>query len=115
MGRSQREKGKRGERDARDLVRELWQAPNCIRSAQVSGSFAADLLHGPAELHLEVKRYSRIAAIRWLEQAEKDSEQSGDVPTVLFREDGNTDWYVAIPMKDAERFARTLLRHLDTV
>ena len=110
MGKASRDKGKRGEREARDVVRSMWRSPNCIRSAQVSGSFASDLMYGPEGLHLEVKRYARIAAVRWLEQAQNDSK--GDVPVVLFKEDRG-EWYIAMPIDRSEEFSRTLIKHLD--
>lgn len=72
-------------------------------------------MYGPAGLHLEVKRIARIGALRYINQAATDATPSGDVPTVLMREDGDTDWYVMVPMKRAEEFARTLLRHLDAL
>ena len=45
MAINSRAKGKRGELQARDAVREHWAAPGCIRAAQGAGAFAADLLH----------------------------------------------------------------------
>jgi len=80
-----RRKGKRGELEARDLVREHWHSPKCIRSAQVSGKYAADLLEGPPGLHLEVKLVSKIGAMKYYRQAEDDAK-SNEVPVVLMRE-----------------------------
>ena len=111
MGKRSRDKGKTGERDARDKVRDLWNSPECQRSAQACGSFSADLLGGPPGLHLEVKRYARIVPSDWVQQATDDSRKSGDVPVVLCREDRG-DWNVIIPMERAEEFARALIRHM---
>lgn len=107
-----REKGKVAERQARDAVRVYWNSPECYRSAQACGSFSADLLGGPPGLHLEVKHYSGIAALRFLRQAEKDA-QGGAVPVVLMRENGEVEWTVMVRMKDTEAFARKLIGALD--
>ena len=55
-----RQKGKRGELEARDAVREHWSSPQCIRAAQANGAFSADLLHALPDTHVEVKRRKRI-------------------------------------------------------
>lgn len=111
MGKASRNKGKRGEREARDFVRDAWRSPRCVRSAQVSGLFTSDLMYGPPGLYLEVKRYRRIVALDFLEQAKQDSDGEG-VPVVLMREDGG-DWAVMIPADKAVEFARTLGRHME--
>jgi len=110
MGKASRDKGKRGERDARNFVRKEWQAPNCIRSAQVSGSFSSDVMYGPDGIHIEVKFYKRIAACRWMEQAEEDAKE-GEVPMVMFRENGG-QWYVAMPFDKTVQFTELLQAHL---
>lgn len=116
MGKASRDKGKVGEREARDKVRALWNSPDCQRSAQVSGLFVSDVSGGPEGLHLEVKRYKKIAACRFMEQAIEDSgghgSAEGSVPTVLMREDFG-DWHVMVRMEDAEDFARRLLARID--
>ena len=106
-----RQKGKVAERQARDAVRSLWNCPDCYRSAQACGSYSAELLGGPEGLHLEVKHYSGIAALKFLRQAETDAGPE-ETPVVLMRENGETEWTVMVRMKDAERFARALLRSL---
>ena len=111
VGKASRDKGKRGEREARDLVREQWQSPNCQRSAQVSGTFCADLLGGPEGLHLEVKRYKRIVALDFLEQAKEDSDEDA-TPLVVMREDGG-EWALMVPFDRSVEFARRILAHLE--
>lgn len=113
MGKASRDKGKRGEREARDFVRDAWLCPQCQRSAQVSGLFNSDLMYGPPGLHLEVKRYARIVALDFLKQAEEDSAlQDGGIPIVLMREDGG-DWAVLLRAEKAVDFARTLRDHME--
>lgn len=97
-----RQKGARGERDARDAVREHWHAPDCIRAAQSCGAWAADLLHGLPGFHVEVKRYKRIAALHFYRQAVRDC--AGLTPIVLMREDGDTNWYVMFDIKHSGEF-----------
>ena len=110
MGKASRDKGKRGEREARDMVRDHWDSPKCIRSIQVSGTYAADLLYGPPGLHLEVKRYAKIGAVRFMEQAERDARED-DIPLVLLREDQGR-WYVMVPLSQSVDFARRIQEHM---
>lgn len=105
-----RDKGKRGELEARDQVRQHWSCPNCVRSAQVSGKFSADLLGGPDGLHLEVKRYAKIAAMDFMEQAVRDSKDL--IPVVLMRENDG-DWVMMVRLQDSVGFSRKLLEHLN--
>ena len=107
MGKASRDKGKRGELEARDMVREYWNSPKCVRSAQVSGQFAGDLMYGPHGLHLEVKRYKRIVSSDFMVQAQED-QQPGEVPVVLSRQDGR-GWDVTFPMNQTRAFLRLLV------
>lgn len=110
MGKASRDKGKRGEREARDQVRELWSCPGCVRTAQVSGKYAGDLMGGPEGLHLEVKRYKRIVSYDWMIQASEDKAPE-EVPVVLSKEDRGA-WCLTIPLEDSVEFARRLLGHI---
>lgn len=105
---SSRAKGKRGELEARDQVRVHWHCPQCTRAAQVSGKFSADLLGGPPGLHLEVKRHKRIAALGFMEQAERDAGKD-ECPVVLMREDHRAEWFVLFCIEDTERFVAAYL------
>lgn len=97
-----RQKGARGERDARDAVREHWNSPKCIRAAQANGAFSADLLHALPNAHVEVKRYKRIAALKFYRQAQRDC--GSELPIVLMREDGDTNWFVLFKIQDTGDF-----------
>lgn len=109
MGKPSRDKGKRGELEARDKVRDLWGCPNTQRSAQVSGKYSCDLLGGPEGLHLEVKRYAQIAASRFMDQAQADAFGGPDIPVVLMREDGG-EWLCMFRMRDTKEFLARLSR-----
>lgn len=113
MAKISRDKGKRGEREARDQVRNLWNAPDCVRTAQVSGKYAGDLMGGPAGIHIEVKRYKRIASTDFMKQAVEDAAP-GEVPVVLMREDGG-DWLVTFRMADTEDFVERIRLALGTL
>lgn len=103
-----RTKGKRGELEARDMVRRLWYSPKCERSAQVSGKFSADLLYGPPGLHLEVKRHKRIAALHFMDQAIDDAGE-GETPVVLMRED-RSGWVCMFRIEDTDDFCLSLMK-----
>ena len=105
-----REKGKRGERDARDAVREHWWAPGCIRAAQAAGAYASDLLDAGNGLHVEVKRRKKIAATHFMRQAERDSKES-EMPVVLMSEDGHPEWLVVFRISDTSKFIEVLSKN----
>lgn len=102
-----RQKGARGERQARDAVKLHWGASDCIRAAQANGAYSGDLLGAPEGLHVEVKFYQRIAALKFLRQAESDA-QEGEVPVVLMRENGDKEWTVMVRLKDSGALAACL-------
>ena len=106
-------KGKRGELEARDYVRQHWFAPQCIRSAQAGGAFAADLLHAGENLHVEVKRRQRIAATHFMRQAEQDCGDM-DVPVVLMREDKYPSWLVVMRIEYTEKFLKIIQHNKET-
>lgn len=91
MGRMSRQKGKVGEREAVNVVCiGMWGCKDAARTSQRRGDKTPDIDLG-LPMHCEVKRHARIAAIRFLEQAERDSH--GEQPEfVLMREDGDTEW-----------------------
>ena len=106
-----RSKGKRGELEACGAVAQHWGVM-LRRSAQHCGADAEgnpDLL-GADTMWPEVKRYSRIAAMDFLRQAESDTD--GRTPFVLMRENHDTDWTVMVRVSDAPEFSRWLVREM---
>lgn len=98
MGRTSRTKGAAGEREAAAA----WNAATgCAahRSAQRVGRHGDADLQTAAPVHIECKRYASIAAIRFLEQAERDAA-SGAVPVVLMRQDQDTEWVIMLRLSD---------------
>ena len=108
MGRHSRQKGKAGEREAAAVLQLHWNATEARRAQQFCGAAGdADLLGLPG-LHCEVKRYAAIGALKFLEQAERDSKP-GCTPFVMMRQDGDTEWAIMLRPSDAPEFARRLL------
>ena len=108
-----RAKGKRGELEARNAVREHWFASGCIRSAQAGGAYAADLLNAGDGLHVEVKRRQKIAATHFMKQAERDCGVD-EVPVVVMREDGYPSWLVVVRIEDTEKFLNIIGHNKET-
>ena len=110
MGRMSRQKGKVGEREAVNVVCiGMWGCKDAARTSQRRGDKTPDIDLG-LPMHCEVKRHARIAAIRFLEQAERDSH--GEQPEfVLMREDGDTEWvFMCRASRDCSRNAESAVR-----
>lgn len=101
-----RSKGKRGEIDARNVVRVAWHAHGCIRSAQAAGAFAADLLHVGKAVHVEVKNVAKIGVEKFMAQAERDAAE-GELPIVVMRQTRG-EWTVMFRLTDSDKFATML-------
>lgn len=101
-----RRKGKKGELEARDVVRRYLGFPQAFRSAQAAGSLSADL-GGTGALHVEVKRPARLGAEKYLLQAERDAEP-GKVPVVLTRQDRG-EWILMVRARNVERLVDELV------
>lgn len=96
MGKAEREKGKRGEREIARLLKNLGF--DAHRSQQYCGNTgdAADVV-GIDGYHLEVKRREKTEIHAWIKQAE--AECGENVPIVLHRRNGEP-WYATIPAID---------------
>lgn len=106
MATNSRNKGASGEREAAAAFEAATGIP-CYRSAQRIGKHGdADLQCGAA-IHLESKRYARIAALDFLRQAEREA-QTGRVPVAIMREDGDTEWAVVVRVRDVVAFANAI-------
>ena len=105
MGRPQRDKGKRGERElAAELEAVLGLA--CRRGQQYSGIAAADVVGVPG-VHIECKRTNRLRLAEAIAQARADSP-TGAVPVVCSRADGQR-WLVTVELANLARLAAALL------
>lgn len=102
-----RAKGKRGELEARNALRETLGCVDAKRGQQRSGLEQADVVDAIPGTHIEVKRRKAIASLAFNAQAEHDAKP-GEIPLVLSREDRN-GWYLTVRLSDfralAERVA----------
>ena len=101
MGKSQREKGKRGERELSMKLREYGY--ECRRGQQYCGANGdADVLGLPG-IHIECKRAERLNIQTAMEQSKRDAAE-GEFPAVFHRRD-RSEWLVTMRLEDwAELF-----------
>jgi Holliday junction resolvase len=93
MGRSEREKGRRGELEVRDLFRAAGF--DCDRVPNSGGLRIRGDLYGTVPFHVEVKRQERPAVLAALRQAAADAD--GLPYLVAFRQ-SRSPWYGAAPL-----------------
>jgi Holliday junction resolvase len=93
MGKAEREKGKRGEREWRDEIRKVGVSAR--RGRQYSGDPGSpDVVSGFSRVHWEVKRTEKCSPYAYLAQAVADA---GDgVPIVAHKQNGK-DWLCILP------------------
>lgn len=106
-GMDSRRKGAAGEREAAAAFEAATGLP-CHRTAQRVG------IHGDADIaldapiHLESKRVARVAALKYLRQAERDATP-GRVPVAIVREDRDVEWCVMLRVRDVVAFANAVV------
>ena len=107
MGRMQRNKGKRGEREAcQEVCEKLWGLQGAHRNQQSRGEWCPDI-DPKCPIHIEVKRYKAFSVIKHLEQAEKDSK--GEKPeVVLMRQDQDMEWVFMCRASKLEQIANVI-------
>ena len=109
MGIHSKTKGKCGEREAAAELMQWWKLNGVRRSVQYSGGDGTADLANTGRLHVEVKRRRSITTVTsWLEQAERDASATGNIPVVVFRQDGAGEWVAMMRLKDAPAFAREI-------
>ena len=101
MGKSQREKGKRGERELAGQLREYGY--DCRRGQQYCGrSVAADVVGLPG-IHIECKRVERLNLHDAMDQAVRDAgalpEDGRPFPAVFHRRD-HEEWLVTMRLEE---------------
>lgn len=105
MGAKSRRKGAVGEREFAAVLSSFGISAR--RSQQFCGlNQTADLVTSAKGLHFEVKRYQRIAALRFMEQATRDAKDR--VPVVAMREDRG-DWHLLIRATDLMEFVERIV------
>ena len=109
MGIHSKTKGQCGEREAATELMQWWKLNGVRRSVQYSGGDGTADLANTGRLHVEVKRRRSITTVTsWLEQAERDASATGNIPVVVFRQDGAGEWVAMMRLKDAPAFAREI-------
>ena len=105
---NQRTKGAAGEREAAKIISEILGV-SAIRGQQRSGIEQADVVGVSENFHIEVKRRKRLAFWEFVKQARRD-RKAHQIPIVMFRPDGDTDWHVAFSVSHMIAFAREIIR-----
>lgn len=96
MGKAEREKGKRGERELAGILRDYGY--DCRRGQQFSGKNGDADVVGLPGIHIECKRVERLNLDNAMEQAKRDV-RPGEIPAVFHRKDRG-EWYVTLPLTD---------------
>jgi Holliday junction resolvase len=95
MGKSQREKGKRGERELASILRGYGY--DAHRGAQYHGGNDSPDVTGLPGIHIEVKRTEALRIWDALAQAKADAGEK--MPVVMHRRN-DCEWIVIQPLKD---------------
>lgn len=96
MGKTSREKGKRGERELARKLREYGY--DAKRGQQYCGANGdADVIGLPG-VHIECKRTERLSLYDAMAQAKADARE-GEMPVVIHRKN-NSEWLVIQPLSD---------------
>ena len=94
MGKMQREKGKRGERELAACLREFGY--ECRRGVQYCGKNGDADVVGLPGVHIEVKRTENLKLYDALDQAARDA-RTGEIPVVFHRKN-NCEWTCILPL-----------------
>lgn len=98
MGKMSREKGKRYERELAGHLKEYgYDARRTAQHCGKSGD-AADVI-GLNGIHIECKFCQQFRIYDWMAQATRDSEGTGNIPTVWFRKN-HCETLVCMKMDD---------------
>ncbi len=101
MGKSQREKGKRGERELAGHLRDYGY--DCRRGQQYCGRNGAADVVGLPGIHIECKRVERLNLHDAMDQAVRDtealSEECRPLPAVFHRQD-HEEWLVTMRLEE---------------
>ena len=95
MGKSQREKGKRGEREVASILR--YFGYDSRRGVQYKGGEDSPDVIGLPGIHIEVKRTERLDLYGALAQSIGDAGEN--MPIVIHRKN-NSKWVVIQPLED---------------
>ena len=104
MGRSSQRKGRGGELELRDRLKEYGYDVRC--GAPQSFGDVPDLVGLPG-IHIEVKRCEQIRLTEWMQQATRDAERFGDGAPAVFHRRNRQPWMVTLLLTDFMRMYQT--------
>ena len=99
MGKMQREKGKRGERELAGILRDYGY--NCRRGQQYCGTSGDADVIGLPDVHIEVKRVEDLRLRKALQQSSRDA-RAGEIPVVMHRRNYEP-WRVSMYLQNFQR------------
>lgn len=104
MGRSQVEKGKAREREVVTIMRERFDASRSGHAQGEGGKHKRCDVEGVPHVWMSVKGGKKpgvLAAVREAKAATRSEARllAGTVPVVAFRQDGDGEWFAALPLK----------------
>jgi hypothetical protein len=105
MGRAQRQKGKRGERQAAKAVSAALGVPARRGVQYKGGADSADIEVDILGVHWEVKFVERESVRTWMAQASEES--GGQVPVVLHKR-SRGEWLVTLQLERLYEFVQRL-------
>lgn len=111
MGRSQRERGKRGEREAAKAVQDALGIQARRGVQYKGGEDSPDIATSVPGVHWEVKFVEREQVRAWMAQAEQDAR--GQVPVLLHRK-SRAPWLVTIPLERLRELVNKLAETVST-
>lgn len=98
MAKNSKRKGSVGERELASKLREYgYEARRSQQYCGVSGD--EDLIHSMDGIYVECKRVERLNIYEAIDQAKRDSKDTGKLPTVFHRKN-NHEWLVTMTMDD---------------
>ena len=96
MGKASRDKGKRGEREVAQILRE--HGYDAHRGQQYKGGADSPDVVGLPGFHIEVKRTEQARVYDFMEQAKAESA-AGEIPLVVHRQNGR-EWLAVMTFSD---------------
>lgn len=101
MGGSQVKKGKRGEMEVVNLLRETGVDETARRDpASGGGIYGKSDVINSINYNIEVKRQERLNIWTAIDQVEEYSAMNHAIPSVFFKRSRMTEWWVAIPFRE---------------
>ena len=104
-GKRSRDKGARGEREVRDLLRKYgYEAERGCQRA--GGPDSPDVKALDFPFHIEVKRTEKINVYDAFDQAKRDAGGPGEPPPIVFHKRNRREWLVVMDAEDLMRMLK---------